>query len=333
MATAWVLGSLFHRPADPSASDAEQQRRARVAPTRIEARQVPLPPGDWRVMARVPAEGAETVVPFASMVLMRLNGREVDAAVLVQVNRLGHQVNWGLPPSCLRGDYTPRRVLYASDHDGACAYASFADGTGPLTGVLIDPAWHRAMREAVDRGWNVPATWLSVTFRIIDPMDAMQIRYLFHPWPIEQSQLPESAAWRRIHAERLGVWMETAAPRISAGFRDRLRTAAEATLGDPQRPAAETGMAEMPAMPPEPEEASVFPTARAMSYRMVASLADFGILWLYLGNAVTASTLMALKLAAQGATTLTHELVWSLVAPPIPASELPGVGVEIPLPR
>lgn len=296
---------------------------------------MPLPPGDWHMLARVPVEGADSVAPFASMVLVRLNGREIDAAVLVQVNRLGHHVKWGLPPACTLDDFTPRRVQYASDHDGSCAYAAFADGTGPLIGVLIDPAWHRAMREAVDRGWNVPLTWLSVTFRVTDPVDAMQVRYLFHPWPLGQSKPPESAAWRRIQAERLAAWMEMTTPRISAGFRDRLRSSAEATLADPARidvggreqSAEDAGSGEMS------EETTRSMVARAMSYRMFASLADFGVLWLYLGNAVTATTLATLKFAAQGATAATYDYVRSALGPPIVYHDLPGVGVETPLPR
>lgn len=345
-----VLGSVWAvHQADAPSPPVDRATLTRNPPTRIEARQIPLPPGDWRVLSRVPAEGEESQAPFASMVLVRLNGREVDAAVLAQVNRLGHQVKWGLPQACLLDDFTPRRVLYASDHDGACAYASFTDGTGPLIGVLIDPAWHRAMREAVDRGWNVPVTWLSVTFRITDPMDALQIRYLFHPWDIGQAKPPESAAWRRIQSDRLAIWMETAAPRVGAGFRDRLGSAYEATLPDPIRPdmgRSENGRSDPGRFGPvtrngaaagqlevEADETTRAMIARAMSYRMFASLADFGVLWLYLGNAMTASTLAALKLATQSVATVTYDYLRSRLVDPIPQHDLPNVGVETPLPR
>ncbi len=334
-----VVAVVAVRRADTPTEPADRATLSRNPPTRIEARQIPLPPGDWRVLSRIPAEGEESAAPFASMVLARLNGREVDAAVLVQVNRLGHRVTWGLPEACLLDDFAPRRIQYASDHDGSCSYASFTDGTGPLTGVLIDPAWHRAMREAVDRGWNVPVTWLSVTFRVTDPMDALQIRYLFHPWDIGQAKPPESAAWRRIQADRLAIWMEAAAPRVGAGFRDRLRSAYEATLPDPMRPeVARPEIAARNGAPPttlevEADESTRAMIARAMSYRMFASIADFGVLWLYLGNAVTASTLAALKLATQGAASVTYEYMKSRLVDPIPRHDLPNVGVERPLPR
>lgn len=339
-----LVSVMVVRWADTPTAPPDRPTLSRTPAIRIEARQIPLPPGDWRVLSRMPAEGEASNAASASIVLVRLNGREVDAAVLAQVNRLGQRVKWGLPQACLLDDFTPRRVLYASDHDGSCAYASFTDGTGPLTGISIDPAWQRAMREAVDRGWNVPVTWLSVTFRVTDPMDAMQIRYLFHPWDIAQAKPPESAAWRRIQADRLGIWMEAAAPRVGAGFRDRLGSAYEAALPDPNRPdpvrdpsrpdlnRSEPGRPDA-GLEVEADETTRAMIARAMSYRMFASIADFGVLWLYLGNAVTASTLAALKLATQSAATVTYDYLKSRLTDPIPRHDLPNVGVEKPLPR
>lgn len=294
---------------------------------RIEERQIPLPPGDWREVARDAADGGRL---DTGIVMMRLNGRDVDAAVLARVNRLGHVVTWGLPSACLSAEYAPRRVAYVSDHDGFCAYAAFADGTGPLGSVAIDPVWRRAMQVAVDRGWNVPSTWLSVTFRVVDPMDAMQIRYLFHSWPVEQGRPPESAAWRRIQSDRLAVWMQAAEPVVGRGFRDRLRTRQDSQLPDPDRMADTTRTDGTPSG----SDASAAPASmKGLSARVAAMLADFGVLWAFLGNPVTASAIAGAKFAAQGATGVTHEMVWSWVAPSSTAADLPGVGVEMPLPR
>jgi len=126
---------------------------------------------------------------------------------------------------------------------------------------------------------------------------------------------------------------EATAPRVSAAFRDRLRSGLEATLGDPEQPPSKDDDPPKDRDAAAPDEASRTGTARAMSYRMFASMADFGVLWLYLGNAVTASTLATLEFAAQGATSATHEYVWSLLAPSLAQNDLPGVGVETPLPR
>lgn len=292
-----------------------------LPPPGIEARQIPLPPGEWREVARVTDERE------AAAVLMRVHGRDVDAAVLARVNRLGHRSAWGLPPACLSTEYEPRRVIYASDHDGACVYGSFVDGTGPLTGVTIDPAWRLATQEAVDRGWNVPATWLSATFRMVDPMDGLQLRYLFHPWPVTETRPPASAAWRRIQSERIATWVEAAVPVISLAYRGRFRDWQDAALPDPalidtmDRPA--TGEA------PAAQGYSI----RGLSARLAAVVADFGVLWAFTGNPVTASAVAGAKFAAQGATGLTHEAVWSWLTSSATPTDLPGAGVETPLPR
>jgi len=290
-------------------------------PPGIEARQIPLPPGEWREVGRVTQERE------AAVVLMRVHGRDVDAAVLARVNRLGQRVAWGLPPPCLSTDYEPRRVVYASDHDGACVYASFVDGTGPLTGVTIDPAWRSAIQEAVDRGWNVPTTWLSATFRVVDPLDGLQLRYLFHPWPVEDTRPPESAAWRRIQSERLGTWIEAAVPVVSLAYRGRFRDWKDAALPDPALIDTSVRIA-----PPE-EPVSQPYSLRGITARVAALLSDFGVLWAFTGNPVTASAVAGAKFAAQGATGLTHEAVWSWLLSSSAPTDLPGAGVETPLPQ
>ena len=290
-------------------------------PHDIEVRQIPLPPGDWREVARVTEERE------AAVVLMRVQGRDVDAAVLARVNRLGQRVPWGLPPPCLSTEYEPRRVIYASDHDGACVYGSFVDGTGPLTGVTIDPAWRAGMQEAVDRGWNVPVTWLSATFRVVDPLDGLQLRYLFHPWPVEEARPPESAAWRRIQAERLATWMDAAVPVVSLAYRGRFRDRADAALPDPAL------IDTMVRAEPQTETPSQAFSVRALTARVAVVLSDFGVLWAVTGNPVTASVVSGARFAAQGATGMTHEAVWSWLLSSSTPIDLPGAGAETRLPR
>ena len=282
---------------------------------------MPLPPGEWHELARV-TEEAE-----AAAVLVRLDGRDADAAVLVRVNRLGRKVGWGLSPPCLSRDYEPSRVLHASDHDGFCVYASYVDGTGPQTGVAIDAAWRQAMQAAVDRGWNVPRTWLSVTYRLVDPFDSMQVRYLFHPWPASEMKPAESTAWRRVQAERLTRWMDSATPVIGLGFRDRLRDGLGAELPDPALiETSENGAA--PVVVPQGP-----PTWRAFTSRLSSALADFGVFWVFTGNPLTATAIAGSKFVAQGATGITHDALWSWLAAGPVTSDLPGAGAERPLPR
>jgi hypothetical protein len=196
---------------------------------------------------------------------------------------------------------------------------------------VVDPAWHRAMREAVDRGWNVPIGWLSVTFRVTDPEDAMQIRYLFHPWNIRDPKPPESAAWRRIQADRLAIWMEAITPAIAAGFRDRLGSRVDAILPNPEDPPRADPAPNGNQAAPDPSMLDML-TGR-LSYRMLTPLADFGVLWVYLGNAMTASTIASLRLLSQGISSVAQDYLRSVLGPTILKQDLPGIGTESPLPR
>jgi len=296
---------------------------------RLAGKQVPLPPGNWQVVAERVTPGRDDIGPLASMVLFRLNGRTVEAAVLVQANPAGVAPDWGLAPGCLRDSFQPRQVHYASDHDGGCAYAAFVD-TAVVTGAhTFDPAWRRAEREAVDQGWRMPQSWLSVTFRVIDPQDGLQLRYLFHPWPIEEARAPSSPAWRRVYAQRIAAWMDASWPRIAAAFRGRLETAREATLPDWERNEMSSPL---PVESSVRTEAARHEEARAASRRVATTLTEFGVGWLYLGSAAAGGTLAMLNAAATGVVGAAHDLVWGWASPSLPARALPGVGGEERLP-
>lgn len=323
----------------------------------VEGKQVPLPAGDWYLAAHVVPEdrgvdrsadrGADRGVDRAaaraavSQVLLRVRDRRVDAAVLVQVNRPGRPSIWGLAPGCKRGLFADRRVLYASDHDGACSYAGFVDGTASAANETVDPAWRRAQREAVDRGWNLPSSWMLVSYRITDPMDAMQIRYLFHPWAGDDTKMPASTTVRRVFGERLVAWMDDSWPAIALGFRGRLDRAGDngtdkPPVGDWTNPDAVwprwSGSGAEPPAPVARETRSS--GARAVTAPAVASLADFGVAWLYLGNAAAAGTLSVLTAVAKGVVSVTHDVVWSVIEQPAERDlALPGVGTETGLPR
>lgn len=312
---------------DPPA--AASPRPASPVIHRLAGKQVPLPPGNWQVVAERVSPERDGIGPVASMVLFRLNDRIVDAAVLVQANPAGVASDWGLAPGCLRDGFQPRQVHYASDHDGGCAYAAFVD-TSVVTGAhSFDPAWRRAEREAVDQGWRMPQSWLSVTYRITDPQDGLQLRYLFHPWPIEEARVPSSPAWRRVYAQRVAGWMEASWPRVAAAFRGRLDTAREATLPDWERnemsaPLPPNGLSRI--------EAARQEEARAASRRVATTLTEFGVGWLYLGSAAAGGTLALLNAAASGVVGAAHDMVWGWTNPAIPSRPLPGVGGEERLP-
>lgn len=334
----WALDSLATDPSEGEPVRASPVKRRLIT---VEGKQVPLPAGDWYLAAHVVPEDRATDRAAVSQVLLRVRDRRVDAAVMVQVNRPGRPSIWGLAPGCKRAVFADRRILYASDHDGACSYAGFVDGTASAGNEVVDPAWRRAQREAVDRGWNLPVSWMLVSYRITDPMDAMQIRYLFHPWAGDDVKMPVSMTVRRVFGERLVAWMDESWPAIALGFRGRLDRAGENggdkspvsdwTNVDATSPRGSGSGGERPADVAGATRAS---GAQAVTAPVVASLADFGVAWLYLGNTAAAGTLSVLSAIARGAVSVTHDVVWSVIEQPsVRDLALPGVGTETALPR
>ena len=118
--------------------------------------------------------------PVVSTVLVRLHGHRVDAAMLVQVNPPDATSNWGLARGCERQDFYYAQVRYSSDHDGACSYVTYVT-PWTASAPTVDDAWRLSMQEAVDNGWDVPQQWLAAVYRVTDPVDALQVRYLFDP--------------------------------------------------------------------------------------------------------------------------------------------------------
>jgi len=337
VAGVWTWRSLATDPSDGEPVHGAAIMRPVVS---VEGKQVPLPAGDWHLAAHVVPEDRAADRAGVSQVLLRVRDRKVDAAVLVQVNRQGRPSGWGLAPNCKRTLFADRRIHYASDHDGACAYAGFIDGTASEANTAIDPAWRRAQREAVDRGWNMPASWMLVSYRITDPMDSMQVRYLFHPWAVEETTMPVSTTVRRVLGERLAAWMDQSWPAIALGFRGRLDLGAEngsgRSLGDWN--SIDTAWPRGPGSIAEPAGSASGGVrssgTRALTYPVFASLADFGVAWFYLGNAAAAGTLSVLTTLARGAVSVTHDVAWYVIDPPtVHDLALPGVGLETALPR
>jgi hypothetical protein len=203
----------------------------------------------------------------------------------------------------------------------AGAYASLLD-TGNAVG---DALWSRALRAAVDRGWNAPEIWHSVVVRVHDPFDGLQIRYLLHPWDAGQTRPPVSAAWRRSQSARLAAWIDGLRAPVGVAFRGRAGTRADIALPEPE----DTPESDAPTA-----EASGTAALRALTSRAATGAAEFGATWFFLGNAATATAVTALRFGAHAASALTHDWAWDWTAPrPVPGPPIPPLGTESPLPR
>lgn len=292
-----------------------------------EGKQVPLPPGEWAVMRSVVEPTAlrpgDTATPVASTVLLRLRGHRVDAAVLVQVNPPDAASNWGLAKGCQRQDFYYAHVRYTSDHDSACSYVTYVT---PWTASAppMDEAWRASMQEAVDNGWSVPPRWVAVVYRLTDPIDAVQVRYLFDPSQGD-SRRDDVAADQVAH---LVAWSDVSWRKLQVGMRGRLKPNGADAMADPAsiRIAPSSFMA--PA-PPEMKRGEL----KTMTFQMIGSLTSFTVAYVYLGSLAAASTLSVAASVAGSALNYAGEWAWGLV--PDPAAELhdlPGVGLEQPGP-
>jgi uncharacterized membrane protein len=292
-----------------------------------EDKQVPLPPGDWVVMERAVAPvgplNGEAGAPVVSTTLLRLRGHHVDAAILAQVNPPDAASNWGLPSGCENPDFYHTHMYYSSDHDGGCSYVTYIRQEAS-TPSAEDGAWRSSMQQAVDNGWEVPKQWIAAVYRVTDPADALQVRYLFDP---SQSNAAESEVTAD-QVARLVAWSEASWRAVQHGFRGRLKPGGASGLAD------WTGMrVKSLSSQPAPLEGMDRSALKTSTFQMLGSLTQFTVAYVYLGSMAAASTLSVAASVASGALYYAHELAWSYVPDPAPrVRDLPGAGLEQPGP-
>ncbi len=289
-----------------------------------EGKQVPLPPGKWVEMRRTvspygPATGA-THAPVVSTVLFRLQGHRIDAAVLVQVNPPEATSNWGIASGCERRDFYFTDIRYVSDHDSACSYVTYVTPWA-TSAPAIDDAWRLSMQQAVDNGWDVPQQWLAVVYRMTDPLDAMQVRYLFDP------SLGKSGGKEVTSDEvaRLTTWSELSWRAVQTGFFGHLKPGSADTLGEWATTRAQPLALWDRTARPAPDRAAM----KTTSEQIIGSLSSFAVTYLYLGSLAAASTLSVAASVVTGAMSYANDMVWSHVPDPaVRLPDLPGAGLE-----
>ncbi len=310
----WIPGLVVAGLLSHAAS--AQSLRDRLA---IEGKQVPLPPGEWRLAG----QATSTTPSLASVALLRLHGTRVDAAILVQASPRHQRPGWGTPETCRRTDLILARIRHASDHDGSCAWAAYVTPGGRG----LDPAWTMAARAAVDQGWRLPAAWVEAAYRVTDTRGAIQVRYLFDPHGGTGPRPLDAVAKRA-----LAGWIEAVWDPIEDGFRNGLDTA----IPDwpPDWPPDET--APPPAGPPATPASGGWIGhlgVKTITYRLFGTLTDLSVNYLWLGSLPSASGLAVVGGVASSTLYFVHELVWSrFETPAATAVALPGIGTEGPFP-
>lgn len=300
----------------------------------IEGKQVPLPPGEWVVAGEAPTSSPARPAehpPVMSVVLFRLAAGRVDAAILFQTNHRRARVAWGTAVSCNRTDLYLARTRYASDHDGSCVYAAHVD-TNVDKVVGIDPAWTMAMHTAATKNWHVPTSWVDVVYRITDPSDAIQVRYLFDPWG-QESTIARQLSTDSIQS--LTGWAESTWDVVETGFRNRIDDDAHWRLRDwPQSERSSPDLlSRKEALNSDQPATSQLGHlgVKMVTYRIFGTLTDLTVNYLWLGSLPSAGGLALIGAFASSSLYFVHELVWSGFEKPAEvAITLPGVGKEGP---
>lgn len=289
-----------------------------------EGKQAPLPAGEWVVMGRaVSAVGplvAQRHAPVVSTTLLHLRGSRVVGGVLLQVNPDGAPSNWGVAGGCERPDFPGAVVRYVSDHNSGCSYVAFVT---PSAASLppTDASWHDAVEQALDNGWSLPDQWLESVYRLTDPLDAMQVHYLFDP----ASGAPPGRGATAEQVAALVAWTAVSWRGVQRGFRDRLIPGAGTALADWTSFRVLQEAAALPERPTASDRATVM----GYSYRVVDALTGFGVSYLYLRSAVMAGALSLLQAGANGAMSYVQERVWDTTALELgDLRYLPGPGLE-----
>jgi uncharacterized membrane protein len=146
-------------------------------------RQVPLPPGAWRVAASAygvvdgPAPGPYGAI--LSVALVQLAGERVAAVVIAQTNLLPVREGWGPASECERSDLAFSSGINIQARDLSCRYIAALDTRLPEQ--RPSPSWAAARRFIAAQGWHLPETLLLAGFRVGNRRDVLDVRYSFDP--------------------------------------------------------------------------------------------------------------------------------------------------------
>jgi len=197
----------------------------------VDGKQVPLPPGDWTLLAQQPGDDATQTV------LAELDGKRLAGLVVIRSNPHATKNILGTTAECARIDIYYSVNRYDTPLDGFCSYAKpvtpdWTDGSGPWAGIT---------RLLVDRGVDLPPVLTMVGARARTRENFLDVR--FPPDPatlalslpdqgLAASRMANSAALRE-YVAALQSWADLLQEPLELGVRGRL-PAADGRLPWPQ---------------------------------------------------------------------------------------------------
>ncbi len=180
LATLWATAGVAR--AEPPATDIRGSAQGRLLSgvVTLAAKQVPLPEGSWVLVGSANAavasiDGAYGAI--ANVVLFRLQGRVVDAALELNVNELPVTDGWGLSADCDRTNLVLAVVRYRTGWDGSCFFVTHSLAATPV----LPPAWEQALRFAASADLIMAPVWVTAGFRVANRRDLIDARFQFSP--------------------------------------------------------------------------------------------------------------------------------------------------------
>lgn len=198
----------------------------------LNGRFVPLPAGEWRLLANVEEPAQGQALGFRAVLLVQDAGDRLSAMVVARVStRATNAVysNWARRGACAQGDETIAVIAReASERAQDCARVT--TWTSPAQRPPSPaPEFSRyfAMAESL-QGW-VPARFHSVWIGIADNTGDMEVYYHFspetrgfwrdeRPWPQNGWNPANQSAQQKAYLARLVAWGRGAHGLVRAGF-------------------------------------------------------------------------------------------------------------------
>lgn len=277
-------------------------------------RQVPLPNGEW-VLAGVGTDNLpESMVrPYgviATLVLFKLNGKEVEAFTLIHANAIAIDGGWGISKDCQRTDLPFAKIYENGEQHAFCSFIrSLITPPQPTAADL--PAWRFAVNLAQQRGWKLPIRWREAAFRICDWHDVLDIRYAFATdklvASIDSSKLTETVDTLLIH------WVDNLVPSVYLGFKQAL-----AELPVPGIPGDSEQTMQVAWNVQSGQKGlstSMFSLWKVAINRIINMSTSIGITYLFVGNIYLATSLQLVSSTFHGGINYVEELLWNTYGP------------------
>ncbi|HEY0834611.1 MAG TPA: hypothetical protein VGE72_11945 [Azospirillum sp.] len=198
----------------------------------LNAKQVPLPEGEWKVAAigynRIVTGGdVGAFGTIDNMFLVRGKGEAVDAVAEINANTVPTMDGWGTTKDCTAEDSLFKTVVFKSGWDGSCFFGRRTEPGPDRKGPL---AWSKVTQFATTNKLALPAAFVTVGFRTSDRRDVVDVRFHFNP---ETRNQPTAAdAWtakaieenpaRKTWVQELNLWAANYGGYVERGLRNQL---------------------------------------------------------------------------------------------------------------